>query len=50
MKNLLFQVSAADPTTFIAIGLLFVRIVLAASYIPTRRAAQIDPMTALRVG
>jgi ABC-type lipoprotein release transport system permease subunit len=50
MKNLLFQVSAADPTTFVAIGLLFVRIVLAASYISIRRAGQIDPVTGLRVG
>ncbi len=50
MKNLLFDVSATDPATFAVIGLLFVLIALAASFIPARRAAQIDPMTALRVG
>ncbi len=50
MKNLLFQVSATDPLTFFATSLLFVVIALAASFIPARRAAQIDPMRALRVG
>ena len=48
MKNLLFQVNATDPKTFAAIGLLFVVVALAASYIPARRATRIDPMAALR--
>jgi putative ABC transport system permease protein len=48
MKGLLFGVSATDPTTFVGIALLFVAVALAASYIPARRAAQIDPMAALR--
>ncbi|HEY1947216.1 MAG TPA: ABC transporter permease [Bryobacteraceae bacterium] len=48
MKGLLFGVSATDPATFAGIALLFVAVALVASYIPARRAAQIDPMAALR--
>jgi putative ABC transport system permease protein len=50
MKGLLFQVSATDPATYIGIGLLFIVVASAASYIPARRATRIDPMAALRVG
>ncbi len=49
MKNLLFEVSATDPTTFVGISLLFVLVALSATYIPARRATRIDPMAALRV-
>jgi putative ABC transport system permease protein len=49
MKSLLFHVSATDPTTFVAIALAFVVVALAASYIPARRGAGVDPMEALRV-
>ena len=49
MRNLLFHVGAADPTTFAAVAILFLAVALAASYIPARRAARIDPMTALRI-
>jgi predicted permease len=50
MKAMLFHVSSTDPATFIGIALLFVVVALAACYIPARRATQIDPMAALRVG
>lgn len=49
MRTLLFQVSATDPTTFVGIALLFLLVALGASYIPARRATQIDPIAALRV-
>ncbi len=50
LKNLLFEVSATDPMTFIVTGVLFVLVALAATLIPARRATQVDPMTALRMG
>jgi predicted permease len=49
MKEQLFGVSATDPATFAGIALLFILVALAASYIPARRAARVDPMAALRV-
>jgi putative ABC transport system permease protein len=49
MTAVLFHVTSTDPATFIAVALLFLLVALAASYIPARRAARIDPMAALRV-
>jgi putative ABC transport system permease protein len=48
MSSLLFGVSASDPVTFVVIALLLSIVTLLASYIPARRAAGTDPMTALR--
>ncbi|HSB75850.1 MAG TPA: ABC transporter permease [Terriglobales bacterium] len=50
MRDLLFQVSALDPATFIAVALTFVAVALLASYVPARRATAIDPLAALRAG
>jgi putative ABC transport system permease protein len=48
MTSLLFRVNARDPLTFgIAAGTLIV-VSLLACYLPARRAARVDPMTALR--
>ena len=49
MSSLLFDVRAADPTTFVAVALALVVIALVASYVPARRATSVDPMHALRV-
>lgn len=49
MESLLFHVSATDPATFAGVAALFLCVALAASYIPARRAARIDPMAALRI-
>jgi putative ABC transport system permease protein len=48
LKDLLFQVRPTDPATFVAVSVLFFLVALAASYIPARRAAKVDPMVALR--
>ncbi len=50
MKSFLFEVSATDPMTFGLTGIVFVLVALGASVIPARRATQIDPMNALRMG
>jgi predicted permease len=47
-RALLFQVSPNDPTTYLAVALFLAGISVAASYIPARRATNIDPIVALR--
>jgi putative ABC transport system permease protein len=49
LKTLLFHVSTTDPSTFVGVAVLFLLVALAATYIPARRAAKIDPMAALRM-
>jgi predicted permease len=48
MSALLFGVSSTDPMTFAAVAALLFAVTVAASYIPARRAAGVDPMEALR--
>lgn len=48
MSALLFAVSAADLSTYVAIGLLLVIVSFAACFIPARRATNVDPLIALR--
>jgi putative ABC transport system permease protein len=43
-----FGVRPPDPLTFITVTLLIVLLALAASYVPARRAARLDPVGALR--
>jgi ABC-type antimicrobial peptide transport system permease subunit len=48
ISSLLVEVSAADPITFVAAALFLVCVALLASYVPARRATQVDPIIALR--
>jgi putative ABC transport system permease protein len=48
LRSLLFGVEARDVTTFIAVPVLVVAVVVAASWQPVRRALHIDPARALR--
>ena len=48
ISGLLYHVSATDPLTFAAIGVLFLVVALTASYIPAYRATRVDPLKALR--
>jgi putative ABC transport system permease protein len=48
LNSMLFGVKALDPATFMLAAMLFMMVALAASYIPARRAASVEPMDALR--
>jgi predicted permease len=48
MRKLLFRVAPNDPTTYVAVAAVLAAAALAASFIPARRAARVDPLVALR--
>jgi predicted permease len=48
LRTLLFGVSARDPMTFVAVAALLGGVALVASWVPARRAARVDPLTAMR--
>lgn len=48
IAGFLFDVSPMDAVTFVGMSAVFVAVAFLASYLPARRAASTDPLTALR--
>jgi putative ABC transport system permease protein len=48
MATLLFGVSATDPFTFLSVPVIVAAVSLAASYLPARRATQVQPIAVMR--
>jgi putative ABC transport system permease protein len=48
LSAMLYGISATDKGTFVSTALILLGVALAASFIPARRAARVDPIIALR--
>jgi predicted permease len=48
LESLLYGIPPLDPLTFAGACVLFALVTITASYVPARRAARVDPVTALR--
>lgn len=48
LRTFLFGVEPNDPSTLLVVGLLFVFVAMLACWVPTSRAANVDPVEALR--
>ncbi len=48
LTSILFAVKPGDPHDLRGVAVLLAAVTLAASYLPARRASQVDPLVALR--
>ncbi|HEX5727391.1 MAG TPA: ABC transporter permease, partial [Longimicrobiaceae bacterium] len=48
LRGMLYGVAPADPATYLQLAVLMVAVAAVAAFVPARRAAGVDPMTALR--
>ena len=48
LRSFLYEVQPSDPATLVIVGALFVAVALLACWVPVRRAANVDPLEALR--
>jgi putative ABC transport system permease protein len=48
LRSMLFEVTAADPASYVATALMLLVVAALACYIPARRAMRLDPLSALR--
>ncbi|MGH9592546.1 MAG: FtsX-like permease family protein, partial [Bryobacteraceae bacterium] len=48
LASLLYNVTPADPATFVTVAALLISVALIATAVPALRAARVDPMAALR--
>jgi putative ABC transport system permease protein len=48
MSSMVFGVTTHDPLTFTALPIVIVAVTTIACYLPARRAARVDPVTAIR--
>jgi predicted permease len=48
LRSLLYEVKPRDPLTFAGITILLLAVALVAAFIPSRRAARVDPVMAMR--
>ena len=48
LASFLFGIEPSDPLTYALVSALLLFVTLLASFIPSRRALRVDPLTALR--
>jgi ABC-type antimicrobial peptide transport system permease subunit len=48
LKSALYEVTATDPATYLAVSVLLTVVAVAACLVPTRRAVSVNPTVALR--
>ena len=48
-RSILFGIAPQDPLTLVSAAAVLLAAVLAASWLPARRAARIDPVSAIRI-